>query len=255
MPDAPTPLSSAPVPPSVPPSLPVPCGPVSPAPPGPSAQPSAGSPSAGPPPSVVLPPRHYSVLAGVLSYLIPGLGQVYQGRVSKGVFFMATLLGLFFAGQALGDWRNVYLPNAEGPNAVVHDPQPWKLPSIVRPFTNVFRHRWQYAGQFWIGIAAWPALWQYANLTVPSEETSKFLHNFQRGPHYQRPFDPMTIEENQREYIRNHDKTPDVAWVYTVIAGVLNILVIYDAFAGPAYGRVLSEKKQPPPGAGEVALP
>ena len=34
---------------------------------------------------------------------------------------------------------------------------------------------------------------------------------------------------------RNSDKTWDLAWVYTVIAGVLNILVIYDAFAGPAF--------------------
>src|SRR5262245_405456 len=254
MPDAPTPQPSAPAPASVPSPVPPPVSAAPPAPSGSYAPPSGGPPSAGPPPSVVLPPRPYSVLAGVLSYLIPGLGQVYQGRVSKGVFFMATLLGLFFAGQALGDWRNVYLPNAEGPTAVVHDPQPWKLPSIVRPFTNVFRHRWQYAGQFWIGIAAWPALWQYANLPVPSEETSKFWHNFQRGPHYQRPFDPMTIEENQREYIRNHDKTPDVAWVYTVIAGVINILVIYDGFDGPAYGRVL-EGIQAPPGAVHVPLP
>jgi hypothetical protein len=27
----------------------------------------------------------------------------------------------------------------------------------------------------------------------------------------------------------------DLGWVYTVIAGVLNIMVIYDAFAGPAF--------------------
>ena len=247
MPGEPAPLSSAPVASSAPPAVP------------PSAPPSVPSglsppPSAAQPSSIVLPPRPYSVLAGVLSYLVPGLGQVYQGRVSKGVFFMSVLLGLFFAGQALGDWRNVYLPNAEGPNSVLHDPHPWKIPGILRPFANVLRHRWQYAGQFWIGVAAWPALWQYADLPVPSEQTRPFWHNFQRGPHHLRPLDPLTNEENLREYIRNHDKTPDVAWVYTVIAGVLNILVIYDAFAGPAYGRVSPEKKEPPPGAGEVAL-
>jgi hypothetical protein len=32
------------------------------------------------------------------------------------------------------------------------------------------------------------------------------------------------------------DKTWDLGWVFTVIAGVLNVLVIYDAFAGPAFG-------------------
>jgi hypothetical protein len=200
-------------------------------------------------------PRPYSVLAGVLSYLIPGLGQVYQGRVSKGVFFMATLLGLFFAGQALGEWRNVYLPNADGPNAIHNDPSSWKIPGFARPFANVFRHRWQYAGQFWIGVAAWPALWQYCNLPVPAEETNEFLHHFQRGPHHLR-HEKRYEETAMQKFIRERDKTPDVAWVYTVIAGVLNILVIYDAFAGPAYGKPAGgEKKEPPPGAAEVALP
>jgi hypothetical protein len=34
-------------------------------------------------------------------------------------------------------------------------------------------------------------------------------------------------------FLVNSDKTPDLGWVYTVIAGMLNILVIYDAYAGP----------------------
>ncbi len=34
--------------------------------------------------------------------------------------------------------------------------------------------------------------------------------------------------------------------MYTVIAGVLNVLVIYDALAGPAFREV---KAGPPPGA------
>ena len=33
------------------------------------------------------------------------------------------------------------------------------------------------------------------------------------------------------------NKTWDLGWVYTVIAGVLNVLVIYDALAGPAFGK------------------
>src|SRR5262245_47236895 len=69
------------------------------------------------------PPRRHNVLAGLLSYLIPGLGQISQGRISKGVFFMVTLLTMFFAGQALGDWKNVYLPNMENvPDVVISLP-------------------------------------------------------------------------------------------------------------------------------------
>jgi hypothetical protein len=173
------------------------------------------------------PPRHYSLVAGFLSYLIPGLGQIYQGRVGKGVLFMVCLLAMFIGGQYLGDWQNVYLPDlARGQNDVIPwDNNPWHLPPILHPLANVY-HRWHFAGQFWIGMAAWPALWQYNKLPVPDEQTSPFWHNFQRWPE----------DENKlNKYLTNNDKTPDVAWVYTVIAGVLNILVIYDAFAGPAY--------------------
>ena len=51
-----------------------------------------------------------------------------------------------------------------------------------------------------------------------------------------RTFQRAPSENEMNEYLANHDKTPDVAWVYTVIAGMLNLLVIYDALAGPAYG-------------------
>ena len=160
-----------------------------------------------------------SLLAGFLSYLIPGLGQIYQGRIGKGVMFMVCLLGMFIGGQALGDWQNVYLPR--DPNAD-HNPILRQFPAVVRDLLM----RWHYAGQVWVGVAAWPALWQYNNLPVPSAETSPFLHNLQKTPD----------EDKLNDYLRDRDKMPDLACVYTVIAGILNILVIYDAYAGPAHG-------------------
>ena len=51
--------------------------------------------------------------------------------------------------------------------------------------------------------------------------------------HFQRT--PSEDELNRLQ--RESDKTWDLGWVYTVIAGVLNILVIYDAFAGPAFAE------------------
>ena len=56
-----------------------------------------------------LPPQYPSILAAVLTYLVPGLGQLYQGRYGKGVLFMVSLLGMFMLGQAMGQWQNVYL--------------------------------------------------------------------------------------------------------------------------------------------------
>ena len=154
---------------------------------------------------------HTSVLAGFLSYLVPGLGQISQGRVGKGVLFLVSLLGLFVVGQALGDWKNVYLPDlARGPdNPVAWENNPWHLPKPLMPLANVY-HRWHFAGQFWIGVAAWPALWQYNNMPVPAKESSEFWHNFQRGPR------SAQDEEQLNQYLTNSDKTPDVAWVYTL---------------------------------------
>jgi hypothetical protein len=158
-----------------------------------------------------------SVLAGVLSYLVPGLGQIYQGRVGKGVLFLVILLGMFFLGQAMGNWRNVYMPLVDdGDNNPVR-----------KPLVSVY-NRWHFAGQFWIGIAAWPAIWQFYDMPVPSETQSEFWHNFQR---------PVSAIDERllNEFLTNSDKTPDLGWVYTVVAGMLNILVIYDAAVGPAF--------------------
>jgi hypothetical protein len=154
--------------------------------------------------------------AGFLSYLIPGLGQIYQGRVAKGLLFLVCLYGMFFYGMYLGGWKNVYLPDTARAN------NPWSLPV---PIANLY-NRMQFAGQFWIGAAAWPAIWQY--LTFDDKPPGgRLLGDFQRTP----PEDVI----NQLQ--QDGDKTWDLGWVYTVIAGVLNILVIYDALAGPAFAE------------------
>jgi hypothetical protein len=162
-----------------------------------------------PPDSIAL-PRTYSMTAAILSYIVPGLGQIYQGRVGKGLLFLVCLYALFFGGMYLGHWKNVYIPDAWTPRS------PSRLP---RPVSNLY-NRLQFVGQFWIGAAAWPAIWQYN-----SEHGDGIFGSFEREP------PPDEINDLQRD----GDKRWDLGWIYTVIAGVLNILVIYDAFAGPAF--------------------
>jgi hypothetical protein len=165
-------------------------------------------------------PREPSLPAAFLSYLVPGLGQIYQGRYGKGVLFMVSLLGMFFLGQAMGQWENVYLPNVIDPK---HPPV-----NGAHPQGNSFAglvQRWHYGGQVWIGAAAWPALWQHFDMPVPSVEKSPFWHNYQKSPE----------EPELNNFLRDSDKSPDLGWVYTVIAGMLNILVMYDAYAGPVF--------------------
>src|SRR5262249_58527613 len=75
--------------------------------------------------------RPYHPLAGVLSYLVPGLGQIMQGRVGKGLLFLVCIYAMFFYGIYLGTGPGsvtlgqrtyhgsgvVYLPDMSDPTA------------------------------------------------------------------------------------------------------------------------------------------
>lgn len=210
-------VSQPPVPPAVPPPLPIPS-----APPVPTAAPEKSSPDhADHPP---LPPVKFDPVAALLSYLIPGLGQVYQGRIGKGLLFFLGLYTLFFYGMWMGQWRNVWLPDTSTlpPMEIAGN----RLPGVP---TSLW-YRPQFLGQFWMGTAAWPAVFQY--MTFDREkQAGPVFGTFQRTP----------PEDELNELQRNGNKRWDLGWVYTVIAGVLNMLVIYDALAGPMF-------REPPPG-------
>ena len=169
------------------------------------------------------PPRRLDPLAAVLSYLLPGLGQVLQGRIGKGLLFFVCLYGLFFYGMWMGQMKNVWLPDATRlPDAEV--PVLGKLDGVPK----AIYHRFQFLGQFWIGVAAWPALVQYAAYEPPGEGEDRPKPAAVLGYYMQAP-----PEAELNSLQRGGDKRWDLGWVYTVIAGVLNVLVIYDALAGP----------------------
>ena len=177
-------------------------------------------------PSPARPPSRpqYDPLAGILSYLVPGLGQLYQGRFAKGLLFFVCLYGLFFYGMYLGSWKNVYIELAERNEQAGQ-------PNLRSRVTSLVLARIRYAGQFWIGVAAWPALMQHFDVPVPINKD----------------FQKMPSERELNDLQRDGDKTWDLGWVYTVIAGVLNVLVIYDAVAGPAFGRRAAATPAPLP--------
>ncbi len=50
------------------------------------------------------------VIAGVLAYLLPGAGHLYQGRMFKAAVYAICILGLFFSGMAMADWKAVQPP-------------------------------------------------------------------------------------------------------------------------------------------------
>jgi hypothetical protein len=186
--------------------------------------------AASSPNALSLPDRPTDPVAAIFSYLIPGLGQIYQGRIAKGILFFVCVYALFFVGVYLGSGAvhikhgddaetytvssNVYLPDTADQN------NPFNLPRLAANLYN----RPQFAGQFWIGIAAWPAVWQYLNYNS-DKEADPLLGNFERTPR----------EDALNAVHTSGDKLLELGWVFTVIAGVLNVMVIYDALAGPAF--------------------
>lgn len=179
-----------------------------------------------------VPQPPYAPFAAFLSYLVPGLGQIVQGRVGKGLLFMVCLYTLFFYGLFLGQGRaavhdeegqvkeyhvnsNVYLPTA-------YDRQQPASDNVPQRLAYDLYNRPQFLGQFWMGVVVWPAIWQYASYNPKSEHP--VLKDFMRTP------DVRALNAVHT----NGNKLLELGWVYTVIAGVLNIMVIYDALAGPA---------------------
>src|SRR4051794_15880783 len=122
--------------------------------------------------------QEYQPWAAFLSYLVPGLGQIYQGRVAKGVLFLVCVYGLFFYGMALGSWKNVYL----GDTAERNDPL--GLLNTSRLLANLY-NRPQFLGQFWVGVAAWPAILQYNRFDKRADH-DPVLGTFERQPYENR---------------------------------------------------------------------
>lgn len=198
--------------------------------PTPPAQPPTPEPPASAPPkqtdsadSAKL--ERFDPLAAFASYAIPGLGQLLQGRTGKGILFMVCLPLLFYYGLFLGSFSNVYM--------VRH-------PSVVQSLYA----RPVFAAQFFIGVPAWPAIYEYARARsemrqlIPGEGGERTRQLFGYGA------DPGEAKLNDLQ--RAADKRWDLGWVCTLIAGVLNILVIYDAFAGPAVTHPPARPDQKP---------
>jgi hypothetical protein len=223
-------------------------------------------------------PRTYDTLAAVLSYLVPGLGQLYQGRVGKGILFLVCIYTLFFYGLYLGTSTvnageervsvstAVYIPDTVENRVVSPDPMTRFVNSLDDLRVNLY-NRPQFLGQFWAGVVAWPAMIQYAthnrtgsnqneeDLTRARRDLANAVRENQPAQAFREKAEELVQSPNHRHpwlgqfqreptpnllYLATNasDKRLELGWVFTVIAGVLNIMVIYDALAGP--GLLLS---------------
>lgn len=161
-------------------------------------------------------------LAAFLAWLVPGLGHLYQGRKTKGLIFLVCILSAWILGFALGGGHVVYASWVPGDK------------------------RWHYLLQAGVGAAALPALVQGNRMknatqngqTSPAYEP--FWGGFMAPPH--RPVIESEADEVSAWYARRGAGYEMGTW-YTVIAGLLNILVVYDAYGGPLSIPISGRKK------------
>ena len=165
-------------------------------------------------------------VAALLAWLVPGLGHLYQGRKTKAYLFFVCIMSAWILGFALGGGHVVYASWVPGDK------------------------RWHFALQAGVGGAALPALVQ-GNLmrkatnkrgaTFPDYEPLWF--GFMAPP--LRPVIERDADEVSAWYARSGAGYEMGTW-YTVIAGLLNILVIYDAYGGPLSVPISGRKPTKP---------
>jgi hypothetical protein len=143
--------------------------------------------------------------AAFLAWLVPGLGHFYQGRSRKGWLYAICILGLYLIGFLLGEGKIVY----------------WRW---VNPLSNPEKFCLYYLGQFFVGLPALPALIQ-GTLHYCAPDMSPLFWGFMAEP-----------SQNVLNGLHPRlGKLVEIGTIYTTVAGLLNILAIYDAFEGPAF--------------------
>ena len=174
------------------------------------------------------------VLAGFLAWLIPGAGHFYQGRHAKAGLFFVCIIGTFVYGMFLGKGQCVYAQ--------------WE-PANMR--------RYSYLCQLGAGLPALPAL--VGAFRSKDHDTLPFLSE----PWYMppKPVDPRrnnaplpATPENYREktevdvWYEKYSRGFELGTVFTMIAGLLNILAVFDALSGPAGSAASSAARKDDPG-------
>jgi hypothetical protein len=189
------------------------------------------APAAAAPPELVVDLKD-PALAAFLAWLWPGSGHLYQRRWGKGLLFMVCILGTFFYGLFIGDGRVVYASWRDGDRRLPYLCQVGvglpALPALVQAY-RVKHGRYP----LWNGVMAPPKLLAPERLDPDDKapETLADLHLIQ-GHRF------------------------EIGTLFTMIAGLLNVLAIYDAYGGPVVmEEEESRRRKPDPAPGEGAKP
>jgi len=154
------------------------------------------------------PAAYSSSIAGLLAWIVPGLGHVYLGHRVRGVTIMVVITVTFWGGVAIGGVKSTVDP---------HENRLWFLAQIC-------------AGGHTIAAAIWSSRLEPAVYRCPSCQTD-LGHQPEPGDvcaKCGKEISPVELASHTRKAFWPQI---DIAIVYSGIAGLLNVLVILDAIA------------------------
>jgi hypothetical protein len=152
-------------------------------------------------------------LAAFLAWLWPGAGHLYQKRYFKGWLMMVCVLTTFYVGLSIGGGRVVYA------SLIPQD------------------RRWHFIFQGTLGLPTLPAWIQLKYLRDHTDASGRTDFTFKPlwGGYMAPP--PRPVREGANDTLAHwHEETGagfELGSWYTVIAGLLNLLAIFDAYGGP----------------------
>lgn len=150
-------------------------------------------------------------LAAFLAWLIPGAGHFYQRRHLKSAIFFIAIMSTFGLGMLVGGGHCVYASWTGE----------WRL---------------QYVLQAGVGLPAMPAAYQAYRV---SKGQLPAMRGFMAPP-----LGPKELSDWNKDTSSGFD----MGTLYTMIAGLLNILVIFDAYGGPLPPPIRPTREKDDPG-------
>jgi hypothetical protein len=214
-------------------------------------------------------------LAAFLAWLWPGAGHLYQRRYGKGVLFMVCILATFYYGLSLGSSNVVYASFRKADGNLKQDDSRYAylcqvatgLPALPALIQAKRMQNPNPKTPLWDGYMAPPVLigqeltkdwanrliekWPPTELGAPPPfEQNDFRHlsnaqvdlaEYWPDRHIQQGNPDFNSASNELSVWHiQHGSMFDLGTVFTMIAGLLNVLVIFDAWGGPFTPEVKS---------------
>jgi hypothetical protein len=163
-------------------------------------------------------------LAALLAWLVPGAGHYYQGRRVKAAIYFFAILSTFIVGMSIGGSNVVYASWVPGDK------------------------RWHFVCQLGAGVVTFPALVQGNYMRKHTNEFGETMNSYDPGwgtfmAPPRRPVREDEADDVAAWYVRFGAGYEMGTW-YTMIAGLLNILAIYDAYAGPLATPISGKRRE-----------